>query len=44
MVIFAQKWLSLSKSCCFRAKIVVFEQSGRNLTKLLYSGKVVVFE
>ena len=33
----------MGKSCCIRAKMVVFRQISCNRAKGLYSGKVVVF-
>ena len=43
MVLFGQKWLYSGKSGGYRAKVVVFGQSGCIRIKWSYSGKVVVF-
>ena len=42
VVVFGQKWFYSGKIGCFRAKVVIFGQSGCIGTKWLYSGKVVV--
>ena len=43
MVVFGQKWLYSGKSCCSRARVVVFGKVVLFGQKRLLSGKVVVF-